>query len=428
MLRRVLKSLPKTLDDTYAQILCNIDEQHSQDAFKILQWLAYSARPVRIGEVAEVVAINIGGNPRVDPDSRLCEPHDVLTICSSLVTTVASTVSSEYPPLEGGEKEELRLAHYSVKEYLISDRIRAGRASQYSVTNSANDYIAESCLTYLLHFNKPILHTSDITGEFPLARYAAQYWTQHAQQACNSTETTRVQQLCMEFLLHAREAYSNCIWLFNPDKPWSRDLKVTYRMSPLYYASLEGLFTIVRQLLEKGADINAQGGLYGTALQAASLDRDSSIVQRLLEKEANVNAQGGLYGTALQAASVHGPDSTIQLLLEKEADVNAQGGKYGNALQAACYRGYDSIVRQLLEKGADVNAQGGTYGNALQAACYRGHSSIVQQLLEEGADVKTHGRRYGNALRAASIGRHDGTVQLLLKWRARRSEDLTGSD
>jgi ankyrin repeat protein len=58
-------------------------------------------------------------------------------------------------------------------------------------------------------------------------------------------------------------------------------------------------------------------------------------VTLLLEKGADVNAQGGHYGNALQAAANGGHDSVVTLLLEKGADVNAQGGHYGNALQAA---------------------------------------------------------------------------------------------
>ena len=44
----------------------------------------------------------------------------------------------------------------------------------------------------------------------------------------------------------------------------------------------------------------------------------------LLNKEADVNAQGGKYGNALQAASNHGHDIVVQMLLNKGADVNAQ--------------------------------------------------------------------------------------------------------
>jgi preprotein translocase subunit YajC len=58
-------------------------------------------------------------------------------------------------------------------------------------------------------------------------------------------------------------------------------------------------------LLEKGAEVNARGGEYGNALQAASLERHDNIVQSLLEKEkgAEVNAQGGGYGNVFQVAS-----------------------------------------------------------------------------------------------------------------------------
>ena len=52
----------------------------------------------------------------------------------------------------------------------------------------------------------------------------------------------------------------------------------------------------------------------------------------LLEKGAEVNAQGGLYRNALQAASDGGHEAIVKVLLEKGAEVNAQGGVYGNAL------------------------------------------------------------------------------------------------
>jgi ankyrin repeat protein len=71
----------------------------------------------------------------------------------------------------------------------------------------------------------------------------------------------------------------------------------------------------------------------------------------LLEKGADVNAQGGPYGNnALQAASAAGHKQVVQVLLEKGADVNAQGGPYGNALQAASARGHEQVVQVLLEK------------------------------------------------------------------------------
>ena len=90
----------------------------------------------------------------------------------------------------------------------------------------------------------------------------------------------------------------------------------------------------------------------GTILHAASIGGHFVIVQMLLEKGADVNAQGGYYGNALQAASSEGHETVVQILLEKGADVNAQGGYYGNALQAASSEGHETVVQILLDKGA----------------------------------------------------------------------------
>lgn len=71
------------------------------------------------------------------------------------------------------------------------------------------------------------------------------------------------------------------------------------------------------------------------------------IVQMLLDRGADVNAQGGGYGSALQAASARGYDKIVQTLLDRSADISAQGGKHGNALQAASFGDHDNIVRVL---------------------------------------------------------------------------------
>ena len=52
------------------------------------------------------------------------------------------------------------------------------------------------------------------------------------------------------------------------------------------------------------------------------------MVKLLLDKGADVNAVGGEYGNALQAASYGGHDKVMQMLLEKGADVKMQGGHY----------------------------------------------------------------------------------------------------
>lgn len=112
-----------------------------------------------------------------------------------------------------------------------------------------------------------------------------------------------------------------------------------------------------------------------------------------MENGADVNAQGGEYDNALQAACCRGHIEVVKWLVENGVEVNAQGGHYGNALQAACgsfirYRREEkrlAIVMFLLDKGADVNARGGEYGTALTAARHNDYPKIVEILLEAGA-------------------------------------------
>jgi ankyrin repeat protein len=59
------------------------------------------------------------------------------------------------------------------------------------------------------------------------------------------------------------------------------------------------------------------------------------IVQLLLERGADVNAQGRMLWKCSASCINRGHKEIVQLLLERGADVNAQGGYYGNALQAA---------------------------------------------------------------------------------------------
>ncbi|KAJ7483618.1 ankyrin repeat-containing domain protein [Mycena latifolia] len=191
-------------------------------------------------------------------------------------------------------------------------------------------------------------------------------------------------------------------------------LGVSWTRSPC--STIYGQELVVQLLIEKGANVNAQGGYYGNALQAASVNGcKHNVVQLLIEKGADVNAEGGAHRNALQAASLNGPESVVHLLIKKGADVNAQGGQHGNALQAASVDGHKSVVQLLIEEGADVNAQGGQYENALQAASVHGHKLVVQLLVEKGADVNAQGGDYGNALQAASAHGHEPVVQLLIK-------------
>ena len=424
-LRQALVSLPKTLDDTYARILCNIDKDYNhynRYILKILQWLTFSARPLQLEEIAEIVVIDIDETPRFDPLRRLPEPRDILTICSSLITLTKHFNNEE----SGGELSEnpqdpdpnrvaevsdpensttyVRLAHFSVKEYLVSDRIQHGTAPHYRIREiESHGVLAEDCLAYLLQFDEPGSLTDETLELSPLAGYAAKFWPHHAKLAEKaSTKSTTL--LSTELLMSDREGFLSWIRICNPDRNYRKNLRrrLDDLAPPLYYASLAGLFESVRMLIEWGMDVNVKGGVDGNALQAACLQGHIDVVGLLLDNGANVNAQGGFYGNALQIASFKGDIDVIHVLLDNGANINAQGGYYGNALQAASVSGHIDVVGLLLDNGADVNAHGGNYGNALQAASYLGRIDVIPVLLDNGANVNARGGDFGSALQAAS--------------------------
>ncbi|KAF8483149.1 hypothetical protein JB92DRAFT_2676131, partial [Gautieria morchelliformis] len=354
-LEKALMCLPTTLYETYDRILATIEEDDRRDAVRLLQWLAFSAEKILSEEAVDVIATDpdAKSGPLFDQCRRLRDPRDILTICSSLVAItmpVAKSQAGERRPAQYNNSEdgnyndsfdhdrsrlsgsgEVRLAHFSVREYLISERLRTGHATLsyfYFNEKMADVFIARTCLSYLLQFDRHGVVDLNTPSSFPLCRYATVNWMLHAA-ADPAGDSDDLQKLIIALLEPTNAMYIN--WL-------------------------------------NGLEVNAPDGFYaGTPLQWAAHNGCDITVQLLTEKGAEVNAQGGEHGSALLEAALAGHYSTVQLLLEKGANVNAQGRHYGNALQVAAFRGRDMIVQLLLEKGADVNAQGKSW-SALQAA------------------------------------------------------------
>jgi ankyrin repeat protein len=411
-LQNALETLPKTLDETYARILRSIPLEHKKNAIRILQFLTYSERPLTVEEAVDAIAVNTEGDRHFNPEYRMFDSHEISYYCSSLVVMV-SVKGHSYD--EDDERVELQLSHFSVKEYLTSDRIDKAIAKSFQeIILKAS--IATVCLAYLLDLDRD-LPTKELRKMFPLAQYCARYWITFAVAAESKDEI--LQGFIKDFFCH-ESSYRNCYSLYRPDRPWENKSAEGEEelASPLYYASFGGLINAVKYLLSQGADVNAQGGYDGNALQAASHQGHEKVVELLLDKGADVNAQGEReYGNALQAASHQGHEKVVELLLGKGADVNVRGGGWhGNALYAASGEGHEKVVKLLLGKGADVNARGrGEYDNALQAASGKGHEKVVKLLLSKGADVNAQcGGEYGNALQAASDQGHEKVVELLL--------------
>jgi hypothetical protein len=153
MLRESLATLPETLDKTYDRILCAISRKDCKYAMRILQWLTFSARPLSVKEIAEVVAIDVARDPAFDRNEVLVDPLEAPDICSSLVTITTKKADRRL----GSAQHIVALAHYSVHEYLVSDMTKQGSAKQYSMQEAeCHNAITRGSLEYLIQLQQPL--------------------------------------------------------------------------------------------------------------------------------------------------------------------------------------------------------------------------------------------------------------------------------
>jgi hypothetical protein len=364
-----LTKLPKTLNDTYVRIIENIDEDYCRYVHDVLNLIAFSMRPLKLGEIVEAIAFDVE-KKCFSAEEKLGDPLDVLEICSSLIsfpdkqTLMEGTHSYE----KGSNEQEVRFPHFSVKEFLTDNNLSDNR---FHISNEhANELIAERCLLYMISNLDAIdFQTPNLLEKFPFLNYSSRYWYDHVNKIPMNANQKALKDLVIElFLSKGGNDFYTWLRVWDPDRGfemqgnsgWPEKLHYSSLLGlsdgwpeKLYYSSLLGLSDVARLLLDKGADVNAEGGRFGNALQAASFNGHRGVVELLLDKGADVNAQGGQLGSALIAASLHGHRRVVELLLDKGADVNAKGADCGNALQAASLNGHRGVVDLLLDKGAD---------------------------------------------------------------------------
>ncbi|KAJ7637982.1 hypothetical protein DFH06DRAFT_1002097, partial [Mycena polygramma] len=309
-LDRILAKLPNDLFGIYARFLQPIDEDDFVYVAALLRWIAFSAEPVTLCQLDEALAINFS-----KPDQWVFEPENrgMAEVCGLLegLVTVRPTASTSQALMTGSV---VTLAHPSVADYIVSQEFLT--TYNHDLTEaSSHAFLAQSCVAYLLHFENNTLN-ADTLPHYPLARYAARFWYHHLLR-CHDRGV--LQRSTMHLLEQGSPQYTALNCLHNIEHPregpdWSR-----HAPSPLALCSTVGYAEGVGFLLEHGADVNAAGGEYGSALQCAAQNGNLDIVRILIKHGADVNAAGGKHGSALEAASAEGHAEIARLLREHEA-------------------------------------------------------------------------------------------------------------
>ena len=384
-----LNTLPKTLDETYERILQGIPEVMRMDAHRMFQWIMVSSHPLGVEEVAEVFAINfdeeMSGIPQFEPSWRDANAEAaVLSACSTLVTIV-----------DDWRGKRVQFSHFSVQEYLTSDRVaNAGHVSHFHIhPKPAHTLLAKACLSVLLHLD----YSNDEfkIENFPLAKYAARYWVEHAR---FGDVSLYIDDGMDNLFDKDKPHFATWVWVYDIDCGASRIGHIRpeqHNRVPLYYAALCGFRGLVGRLLTAyPQDLDVKGGKYGAPLNAALAKGHLNIAQFLLDHDAVGDTTGYMEQTGLYIASSRGYANVVRSLIDRGADVNAECEYWGGddlvqwtPLHIAIYEGHPDIALLLLKSGADPEARSSQNQTPLCVASFCGHADVARSLIDHGADV-----------------------------------------
>ena len=165
------------------------------------------------------------------------------------------------------------------------------------------------------------------------------------------------------------------------------DLATPTGKTALMVAAKAGEFSLVKWLLDNGANPHAANHNGGTPLMFASISGKSEVVALLIEHQVDFDAQGKNGWGALMIAAAKGHTQVVDQLLTAGAEVNTHDVYYWTPLHRAVYEERIEVSKRLLSSpGIKVNARDDQGATALHHASKLGNLSLVRLLLSHGAD------------------------------------------
>ena len=304
-----LVNVPRTLTETYQEILSRIPPDDIETARQVLFWVSSAMTPMRLKELSEAVIIH-ENQIVINEDVRLLNPRATLELCGSLISYDQRTTRAT-------------LAHSSVLDYLRSTDIQQSPVkSFYMDPKDIFQAVTRRCIHYLMlpAFESGCCSTKDKLRQrlknWPLLTYVAETLFDHLRYA--DLRETKFKDLALRFFAtHRRPGGGNFgAWVqaFAPGTTYNIEFS-----TPLYYAARFGLTRLVKLLLDTQGteDLEKPGGGNGsTPLHVACWAGRNDVVTQLLDAGADVTetSYGGRNG--LWWAVVSG-DSVLEQTLRK---------------------------------------------------------------------------------------------------------------
>ncbi|KAJ0417674.1 ankyrin repeat-containing domain protein [Aspergillus carlsbadensis] len=416
-----IATLPNTVNEAYEQIL----NKSKDDPMvrKALSIVLAAGRPLTVLEMN--VAVNVGGSLESVHDLDLEDEQDFKARLRSWCGLFISVYH-----------DKIYLLHQTAREFLTGtvpgERtvVRdAGLRWHHSITmRQAHSVLAEVCILYLNLFSGGDGEATDAdegpdysADEYTLLDYAACTWMLHFQDVDTEDDAMLIQ-----------SALNLCETDSNRHRTWFDIFCVHSHWGPidgltdLMVASICGLHSLVKMLLDKGGDVGATDSTYNrTPLMWATENGQDAVVKVLLSKKSIDIAAGDHEGlTPLTLAIIMGRPSTAELLIPKYGkSLNATDIRGETPLSLAIIWGRDRIVELLLRASEiDLNLTHSVKGAPLSLAVDEEQDSIVEMLLTDdrvnaNAECSTrwdYGHVHGTALLLATSKGDVNIVRLLL--------------
>jgi ankyrin repeat protein len=439
-LKETLATLPPSLEKTYERLLCGIRPEHQTYGKRALYLLCFSykplSQPVFVNEVAEFAVID-PAHGTFDRDQQFYDPEEILEYCSGLIYAVPVS-------------NDVRLAHSSVKEYLLSEPIRRSSAAPFGMTKrEAQNSLAMGCLSYLMTFGGSKVRLSESYKDFPFLSYATHNWHRHIRREEDSNSHD-LDAMILRFLdSKSNEAFSNWLGSFEPDllldeayAPSEDVFSPLYMMAyfkcyevipllvantgshhchgrdcgPAFGIAIRGDIELLDNLIHCGCDLHCQLENGESVAAYAARCASSEVLRTLLDAGIETAATRG-NPSMLMVAVLHQRREVVDLVLEDGSELFEMDTTFGSVLHAAVsYRLTGrrvvvpdlGIVEALLEWGASPDAHSGKHGSVLHTALASFPSEVpssqlvemLRTLLKAGADPNVGGGRFGCALQA----------------------------